>query len=243
MRVRLKAVFRKEAHQILRSKRTIGAAMLVPALMLIFVTGGDIVTIKLGFGSRPIYLLSSAHAVSGAYLLRHYALPVLVTISALVTPSIVMSDVLLGERERRTFDLLVGLPLSPADIVLAKVAAVGTFAMMTTVPLFGLNTLILTAFAYSSPVQTVALSELLLAAISFSVASALLIALLAGEPRSANIVSGLILGPVVPIEGLILASVRGETAITVCAVTLVLLACLFLLFSRRLLSFERLAGA
>lgn len=243
MKGRRRALFWKEARQILRSRRTIVAATLVPSLMLIFVTSGDILTLKLGFGSHPIYLLSSAHAVSGPYLLRHFTLPVLVTISALVTPSIVMSDVLLGERERRTLDLLIGLPISPADIVATKVAAVAGFAALVTAPIFATNSLIVGVFGYSSLGQTVALAGLLIAAIAFSVVSALLIALIAGEPRSANIVSGLILGPVVPLEGVILTAVGTEAAISYCAAVLALLTCVAVFFSQRLLSFERLAGS
>jgi ABC-type transport system involved in multi-copper enzyme maturation permease subunit len=242
MNDRLKPLFRKEARQIMRSKRTVVAAALVPALMLIFVTAGDIVTLRLGFGSKPIYLLSSAHAVSGEYLLRHFTLPVLVTISALVTPSIVMGDVLFGERERRTLDLLVALPISALDVVLAKLAAVLLFAVSVTVPLFAVNVVIVSAFGYGSVPQTVALCELMLAAIAYSAGSALLIALVAGEARAANIVSGLLLGPIVPLEGLILTSMKGDIAITICAIALALLTCGALYRSIRLLSFERLYG-
>jgi ABC-type transport system involved in multi-copper enzyme maturation permease subunit len=242
MRRRLGPLFRKEVRQITRSKRTVAAAALVPALMLIFVTGGDIITLRLGFGSRPIYLLSSSHAVSGTYLLRHFTLPVLVTISSLVTPSIVMGDVLFGERERRTLDLLVALPVSAHDVVLAKLAAVLLFAISVTVPLFALNVLMVSAFGYSSVSQTVALVEVLLAAVAYSASSALLIALVAGEARAANIVSGLLLGPIVPIEGLILTSTRGDLAITACAAGLALLTCGALFWSARVLSFERLFG-
>jgi Cu-processing system permease protein len=242
MNDRLRPLFRKEARQIMRSKRTVAAAALVPALMLIFVTGGDIVTLRLGFGSKPIYLLSSAHAVSGTYLLRHFTLPVLITISSLVTPSIVMGDVLFGERERRTLDLLVGLPISALDVVIAKLAAVLLFALSVTIPLFALNVVIVSAFGYGSVSQTAALCELMLAAICYSATSALLIALVAGEARAANIVSGLLLGPIVPLEGLILTSTKGETAITICAFGLGLLTCGALFRSIRLLSFERLYG-
>ncbi|HEX6506286.1 MAG TPA: ABC transporter permease subunit [Chloroflexota bacterium] len=242
MKRRLGPLFRKEARQITRSKRTMGAAALVPALMLIFVTGGDIVTLRLGFGSKPIYLLSSAHAVSGSYLLQHFTLPVLVTISSLVTPSIVMGDVLFGERERRTLDLLVALPISALDVVLAKLAAVLLFAVCVTVPLFAINVAIVSAFGYSSPSQTLALTELMLAAIAYSATSGLLIALIAGEARAANIVSGLLLGPIIPIEGLILTSTQGDIAISICAIGLALLACGGLFWSARMLSFERLFG-
>jgi ABC-type transport system involved in multi-copper enzyme maturation permease subunit len=242
MNDRLRPLFRKEARQIMRSKRTVLAAALVPALMLIFVTGGDIVVLRLGFGSKPIYLLSASHAVSGTYLLRHFTLPVLITISALVTPSIVMGDVLFGERERRTLDLLVGLPISALDVVLAKLAAVLLFALSVTVPLFAINVVIVSAFGYGSVSQTIALCELMLAAISYSATSALIIALVAGEARAANIVSGLLLGPIVPLEGLILTSTKGDIAITVCAVGLGLLTCGALYRSIRLLSFERLYG-
>jgi ABC-type transport system involved in multi-copper enzyme maturation permease subunit len=242
MNDRLKPLFRKEARQIMRSKRTVVAAALVPALMLIFVTGGDILTLRLGFGSKPIYLLSSAHAVSGTYLLRHFTLPVLITISALVTPSIVMGDVLFGERERRTLDLLVALPISALDVVLAKLAAVLLFALSVTIPLFALNVVIVSAFGYGSVLQTVALCELMLAAISYSATSALLIALVAGEARAANIASGLLLGPIVPLEGLILTITKGDIAITICAIALGFLTGAALYRSIRLLSFERLYG-
>lgn len=243
MRQRFGPLFRKEARQITRSKKTAAAAALVPALMLIFVTGGDIVTLRLGFGHKPIYLLSSAHAVSATYLLRHFTLPVLITISSLVTPSIVMGDVLFGERERRTLDLLVALPVSARDVVVAKLAAVLLFAVSVIVPLFAVNVAIVSLLGYSSVSQTAALFELMLAAISYSAASGLLIALAAGEARAANIVSGLLLGPIVPLEGLILTTIRGDLAISTCAVGLLLLACGGLVWSFRLLSFERLFGA
>jgi ABC-type transport system involved in multi-copper enzyme maturation permease subunit len=243
MNERRQALLRKELRQITRSRRTTLAAAAVPALMLLFVAFGDIITAKVGFGSRPIYILSAAHAVSGTFLVRHYSLPVLVTISAMVTPSIVMGDILLGERERRTLDLLVALPVAALDVVLAKLAAVLVFALSVTVPLFAANVLLVSAFGYASLAQTVALSALLLSAVAYSAASALLIALLAGEPRAANIVSGLILGPVVPFEGVVLSAVHDVSAIGICAVSLALCTGLALLWSIRLLSFQRLAGA
>lgn len=242
MRDRLAPLFRKEIRQITRSRRTIAAAMLVPFIMLTFVTLGDILVLKLGFGSHPIYMLSSARSVSGSYLLRHYTLPVLVTISALVTPSIVMGDALLGERERRTLELLVALPLSVVDVVLAKLAAVLSFAVIVTVPLFLLNVAIVSWAGYASVEQEVALTLLMVGAIAYSASSALLVAVLAGEPRAANIVSGLVLGPVVPVLGLILAAVRGVEAFVITAVCLALLAIGALMWSTRLLSFERLFG-
>jgi hypothetical protein len=69
-----------------------------------------------------------------------------------------------------------------------------------------------------------------------------LIALVAGEARAANIVSGLLLGPIVPLEGLILTSTKGDIAITICAFGLGVLTCGALFRSIRLLSFERLYG-
>jgi ABC-type transport system involved in multi-copper enzyme maturation permease subunit len=238
----LRTLFRKEARQITRSRKTVAAAALVPALMLIFVTTGDIITLKLGFGKKPIYLLSSSHAVSGTFLLRHYTLPILVSISALVTPSIVMGDVLFGERERRTLDLLVALPVSAFHVVLAKLLAVLLFAISVTVPLFALNVVIVHLFGYASFTQTVGLFEIMLCAICYSAASALVIAFVAGEARAANIVSGLLLGPIVPLEGLILGGIKSEIALSICALLLLCLTAFCLTWSIRLLSFERLFG-
>jgi ABC-type transport system involved in multi-copper enzyme maturation permease subunit len=243
MRGRLGPLFRKEIRQISRSRRTVIAASFVPLIMLTFVTLGDILVLKLGFGSHPIYMLSSARSVSGSYLLRHYTLPVLVTISALVTPSIVMGDLLFGERYRRTLELLVALPVSAADVVLAKLAAVLSFAFTVTVPIFLLNVVIVSSTGYATAQQEIALALLLLASICYSASSALLIAVIADEPRAANIVAGLVLGPIVPLEGLVLAAVPGIEAIVISAVCLVLLAIGALFWSTSLLSFERLFGS
>lgn len=243
MRDRLRALLQKETRQITRSRRTVVAALAVPILMLVVVTLGDIVALRIGFGSHPLYLLSSARSVSPETLLRHFSLPILVTISSLVTPSILMGDVLLGERERRTLELLVALPITALDVVLAKLVAVIGFAVAVTAPVFLLNVAIVSAFGYATASQEIALGALLLAAVFYSAGSGLLVALLAGEPRAANIVSGLVLGPIVPMEGLILAGISGESAIVLAFVALGLLAVLVLLWSLRSASFERLMGA
>jgi ABC-type Na+ efflux pump permease subunit len=240
---RLRALLQKEVRQITRSRRTVVAALAVPILMLVVVTLGDIVALRVGFGSHPIYLLSSARSISSETLLRHFSLPVLVTISSLVTPSILMGDVLLGERERRTLELLVALPVTSLDVVVAKLAAVLGFALTVTVPVFLLNVVIVSGFGYASVPQELALAALLLAAVVYSAGSGLLVALLAGEPRAANIVSGLVLGPVVPIEGLILAGIAGDGAILLSFGVLAALALLVLLWSLRSASFERLVGS
>lgn len=240
---RLRALLQKEMRQITRSRRTVIAAFAVPILMLIVVTLGDIVALRIGFGSHRLYLLSSARSVSPETLLRHFSLPILVTISSLVTPSILMGDVLLGERERRTLELLIALPITALDVVLAKLTAVLGFALAVTVPVFLLNVLIVSLLGYATPFQEVALAGLLLAAVLYSAGSGLLVALLAGEPRAANIVSGLVLGPIVPVEGLILAGVPGESAIVISLVVLAALAVLVLLWSLRSATFERLVGA
>ena len=242
MRRRFAALLRKELKQVLRSRKTVIAAAMVPALMLLFVAFGNILTLKVGFASKPIYLLSSSRRVSGPFLLQHYTLPVLVTISALVTPSIVMGDLLFGERERRTLDLLVGLPVSVYDVVLAKLTAVLGFAVCVTGPLFALNTLMVSAAGYGAAAQTGALAMLLVGAVFYSTSSALLVAVVAGEARAANIVSGLVLGPVVPVEGLILAGVKSYVAIVAFAVILLAVGCILLSWSLRLLSFERLSS-
>lgn len=240
---RLQALLQKEVRQITRSRRTVIAALAVPVLMLVLVTLGDILALRVGFGAHKIYLLSSARSVSPETLLRHFSLPILVTISSLVTPSILMGDVLLGERERRTLELLVALPITALDVVLAKLAAVLGFALSVTIPVFLLNVAIVAVFGYATLLQEIALGGLLLAAVLYSAGSGLLVALLAGEPRAANIVSGLVLGPIVPVEGLILTAVPGTVAIVVSVLVLAALAVAVLLWSLSSASFERLVGA
>lgn len=242
MRQRLNALLRKEGRQLVRSRRTVAAAAVVPLLMLVFVTSGDIVVMRLGFGSHPLYLLSASRSIAAPTLLRHYTLPVLVSLSALVTPSIVMGNLLFGERESRTLELLVSLPISAVDVVLAKLGAVLAFALGVTVPLFLLNALIVSLTGYGSWVEEIALAEILLASVAYSATTALFIAVASGDARAASIMSGLILGPVVPLEGVILASIPGAAGISVCAIGLLVAGIAALAWSMSRLSFERLFG-
>jgi hypothetical protein len=128
-------------------------------------------------------------------------------------------------------------------VTLAKLAAVLIFALATTGPLFVVHLLIVATFGYGSPGGALSLAVLLLAGIAYSATSALVVALVAGEPRAANIVSGLVLGPVVPAEGLILATVPGEGAVRFCATALACVTAVGLVWASRMLTFERLFGA
>jgi hypothetical protein len=137
----------------------------------------------------------------------------------------------------------VALPITALDVVVAKLVAVLGFALSVTIPVFLLNVVIVSLFGYATPGQEFALGALLLSAVLYSAGSGLLVALLAGEPRAANIVSGLVLGPVVPVEGLILTTVSGDVAVVLSFVVLAALAALVLLWSLYSASFERLVGA
>lgn len=129
---------------------------------------------------------------------RHLAgamLPIMVALVGLILPTMMASYLLITERERRTLELMVALPVRIEQVLLAKMIATLLAASMMSVPLLVLDMIVLPAMHAASVEQVIGLPVLLVAGLALSTSTALLMSLLAKDFRTANNVAGALLAP------------------------------------------------
>ncbi|MBI4319907.1 MAG: ABC transporter permease subunit [Chloroflexi bacterium] len=201
MNAAIAALLWKETRQIPRKRSAVISAVLFPLLFFVALPLGNIVGIRAAAVSAPVGPNAPAGfgniAGDPILMMRDFMLPLFITLGGLVIPSIAATYTIIGERERRTLELLVALPVSLAQIVFAKLIAVLLLATGIAVPLFLTDALVMIALGIASPVDALGLLFLLVAALVYSTSSALVVALIAADFRTANNVNGALLGPTI----------------------------------------------
>jgi len=241
-------LYRKELRQLARSKNALAASLVLPLFLMVIVPllvssipGGHGPSMHHG-GEIPSWLpgLRDLGPDASAGLLR-FMLPIFVAITALVTPTVAAGYTLVQERETRTLDLLVALPVRVGQILLAKLLAIVTVAGGATTVLFAIDAVVALRRG-AGPGWVAALFFLLVAGLSFSTASALLISLLAKDFRSAQSVTGFLIAPSIFLTTGMNVLVPGPPALRVLALGAVFLAmaAAALAISLRVVTFERL---
>ena len=131
---------------------------------------------------------------------RHIAgslLPIFVAIVGMVLPTMMASYLLITEREKRTLELLVALPVRIEQVMIAKLLATLAASSMMSVPMLILDIVLLPSMGAASYEQVAGLPILLLAGLCLSTSIALLMSLLAKDFRTANNIGGALLAPTI----------------------------------------------
>jgi ABC-type Na+ efflux pump permease subunit len=247
----VRALLRKELVQLSRSRTALATALVLPLLLLVVVPVSQMLAPGaegLGPGGRPLALPGGLPlppglhaAVSEPRGLVRLLLPVLVTLGGVVVPVTTMVHALIHEREGRTLELLVALPVRVGHILLAKVAAVLAVAVPVTFCLYAVTAAVLLRTGTGGPALALALWGLLVSALAFSTCSALLVSLLARDFRTANNLSGLAVLPTVLLGLLAAFLLPGPLAATGALAAALLLAAAGCLWAAlRVVTFERL---
>ena len=132
--------------------------------------------------------------------LRHFPgamLPLFVAMVGMILPTIMATHLLITERERRTLELLVSLPVRMEHVLLAKLLATLGASLAMSVPLLILDMILLPLSGGATLEQVVALPPLLAAALALSTSIALLMSLLATDFRTANNLASSMLAPTI----------------------------------------------
>ena len=173
-------------------------------------------------------------------LYREFTLPLFVSFGGLIVPGVTATYSLISERERRSLELLVALPVSLTQILWAKLIAVLVLAFMTSLPFFLVQHGIAVGRDLLTPGRVVMLLFVLLAAQTYSAASALVVSLLSRDYRTANNINGALLGPfIVAIPTFLLLAPPGEERLLVLGLGLLVLAAGSLFLAMRVISLER----
>ena len=243
----VRALMWKEWRQMGRNRRAMGSALMLPAGILLFVPMSQILAVWkepastgafVRFPGLPPILESLAN--DPRTLLRA-VLPLMVALGGLLVPALTATHTLIVERESRTLELLAGLPIRIGQILLAKLLVIVMLGGGASLFLVGLDGAVMLATGLASLSFVLALILLLLCALAYSTASALLTSLLAPDFRTANNVNGVLLAPTLLVCLTVLTLAPGNVP------GIVILACVFAagaaitcFIALRVVTFERL---
>jgi ABC-2 type transport system permease protein len=157
----------------------------------------------------------------------------------LILPLMMASFLLIIEKERRTLELLIALPVRVQHILTAKLLATVTLSSLIAVPLLVIDIVALPLLGAADLSQVVALPLVLVAAIAFSSSGTLLVSLVANDFRSANNFGGALIGPTLLVIVLLTAIVPGGVVRPLVIASLLGLGAVGLqVAARRLVTFE-----
>jgi ABC-2 type transport system permease protein len=241
---RLLPLLRKEVRQVTRSRGALLSSTLLPLFLLVVTPAIQYYTLVImppgeqarrePTGAPPLGLSDDPTVVFTQVLL-----PLFVALCGLIVPSVAATYTVVGERERRSLDLLVALPVRASDILWAKLLAILVLATVVVLPMFAFDAIVLSFLGALQPGDTAALFVMLFAALTYAVGEALLLALLARDLRTAQNLNGALLVPGVAVTTAILFGVPPELRMATLTLVYLLGAGVAILVSLRWLTFER----
>lgn len=244
----VRALVWKEWRQLRRNRAAMTTALLLPAILMLGVPLSQVLAFRHEAtlpapGRLPAAWLPPglSGAAADPRALVRVVLPVLVALGGMVVPAVTAIHTVVAERETRSIELLAALPVRVGQVIAAKLLVIGLLAGGASVVLVGVDAAVLLATGFASVGYVVALVGLLLAALSYSTASALLTALLARDFRTANNINGLLLAPTLALCLGVLLGVPAETGRVWLLAGLFALATAVAVFvAVRIVTFERL---
>ncbi|MDP3274501.1 MAG: ABC transporter permease subunit [Deltaproteobacteria bacterium] len=245
----LKTLLRKEALQLMRSRSALATATLLPALLLMVAPLGQMAALlRADHKGWETVLPPNFRAPPGlvgierdASVLLRFLMGCLVAMGGLVVPAVAASYTMVAERESRTLELLAALPVRIRDVLGAKLAVIFALAVAVTTAMLTLDVVVMLRLHLATVPFVLSLFVLLLCALLYSTASALLMSLLARDFRTANQLGGALLGPTTVIAVVVLAyGPPGALAVLVLALIFLVAAGIALYVALRVVTFERL---
>jgi ABC-type Na+ efflux pump permease subunit len=191
----MKVLFRKEWRQIVKSRGPFITSLILPILLVLV-------------GPIAAVTAADASAVPAAELeklppgLQHRnvalaLLPFLLTIAGVIIPMMTATHSIISERESRTLELLVAMPVRIGDILTAKFMAVLVASWIPPMVLLGIDTIVFVARGDAGIGFMLSLFFLFTCTLAYGTASAFLVGLLARDFRTANNLGGLLIVPVI----------------------------------------------
>lgn len=244
-----RTLLRKETVQLVRSRSALATATLLPTLLLLFAPLSVLATLvdvdQKGWVSVLPTSFRMPRGLVGAErdssVVARFMMASLVAMGGLVVPAVAASYTMVSERESRTLELLAALPVSVREVLAAKLAVIFGFSTTITSAMLALDAAVLLRLQMASWGFVLALFPLLVAALSYSTASALLISLLARDFRTANQLGGAMLGPTTVVAVMVLSfGPPGAPSVLLLSAIFLVAAAGALFFALRVVTFERL---
>ncbi|MBN1204682.1 MAG: ABC transporter permease subunit [Myxococcaceae bacterium] len=242
----VRILLRKELRQLVRNRGAMLTALFLPVLIMLIVPLAQILGVnpdrppELGFAKDSLPPGLAAVGKDPLAFMRLLLMP-LVGMGGMLTPALTASYTFIAEREARTMELLVALPVRVGQILLAKLLAVLALATPVCLALLALDAGLLLARGMGSIGYVIALLVLVLSSLAFSSTTALLVSLLARDIRTSSNLNGIILTPFIFVSFAVVLLVPGVIlAAAITAGMFILGTAGALLFAMRVITFERM---
>ena len=243
--IEVQLLFWKEVRQLTRNTAAMLSSLFMPAVLMVLAPilallasrtepYRDLAVPPLT-GSLPGFDL--VHDGEGYFL--YVTLPFLFVMAALLTPMLAGIHTLIVERERRSLELLMALPVVVGDILAAKLAAILATAVATIVPMFLVDAVVIVSLTGAGTAYVIGTLFLLVTTLTASVSASLLMALMARDLRSATSLGGMLSVPPLLLTGLCVVFVPGLGRFVVLGLLMLALACGTLYGGLRWFTWER----
>ena len=241
----IQLLFWKEVRQLTRNTAAMLSSLFMPAVLVVLAP----VLALLASRSEPYRTLQVpplTASLPGFDLVRdgqgyflYVTLPFLFVLAALLTPVLAAIHTLIVERERRSLELLMALPVVVGDILAAKLAAILATAVATIVPMFLVDAVVIVLLTGAGMSYVAGALFLLVTTLVASVSASLLMALMARDLRSATSLGGMLSVPPLVLTGLCVVFVPGLGRFVVLGLLMLALGCGSLYGGLRWLTWER----
>lgn len=234
----------KELRQLRRSRGALASTTLLPIFMLLVVPFMQLAA----FRSMDTAQIAAANPTNQAMLARFerpidlyttLILPLFVALTGVIVPAVATSYAVVTERERRSLDLLMALPVAVADVLVAKVVSVMVVAFAVVLPLFTINMGVMLALGVLEPLRVILHLMVLLGAFTCSIGVNFVVTIVARDFRTANNLSGLQVLPAVALTPALLLTLPTVLGFLALASALAAVGLVALFIAWRWISFER----
>ena len=240
----IRSLLWKETRQLGRNRTAMLTAAMLPFIILFLAPIQLLVALHFG-GSPGIEELRNsplpgfADVTDPSQLIVQFFYPMLLVMGGLLLPSLTTTYAIVAERERRSLELLISLPVTVAEILAAKLLAVLAVTALIGLPYVAIVLTLLLILGIAGAGTIPALLAPFLAAVACSICISLLLTLLARDFRTANNLSGAFVVPALLLTVGTLGAVGGPARTYVVAVILLALGALALVAALRWVSVER----
>jgi len=236
----IRSLLWKELRQVGRNRTALLTAAFLPFVILFLAPIQILFQLKLA-GTRgiPTNSFPGIDLSDPSQIALQLIYPILFVIGGLLLPGLTTAYAIVAERERKSLELLVSLPVTVGEILAAKILMILTVTALVGLPYVAAVLTLIVVVGLGGPEVIPALLAPFLAAVVCSTAMSLVLTLLARDFRSANNLNGALFVPVLLITLATLALAPGPSRTYVLALVLLGLGAIALLFAMRWITFER----
>lgn len=240
----IRSLLWKETRQIGRNRTAMLTAAMLPFVILFLAPIQLLVALHFGGGAgfdqlRDSPLPGLTDVTDPSQLLVQFFYPMLLVIGGLLLPSLTTTYAIVAERERRSLELLISLPVTVSEILAAKLLAVLAVTAVIGLPYVAIVLTLLLVLGVADATAIPALLAPFVAAVACSTGISLLLTLLARDFRTANNLSGAFIVPALLVTVFTLGAVGGPARTYVLALVLLTMGAVAVFAALRWVSFER----